>query len=336
MKKMLSLLTVVSMMVFLIIGSVSLANHSESLPNSASDEVLVVSVNINEVSSSDVADTSDMDRFAKQLLKIMPNVPDVILLQNVVGKGVANIKNELNEHMPVGNIFKIAMRPYWDTTDGDDPNTKRNTGIIYNESTMAKDTDSGGWIQSEYTEEESDGSTITIKEHARVSFTKADSGIKVAVASVHLVPNFKLADLSTAVSKKNQWIGEIIDEMDVNYPPSAAQINIIAGEINLNRCAGNEEFSTISCTSYSFWDTLTGTGGYSDNIYDIHGSSTAAMRSQYAMGHQYDNARNDFIFTTGADILDTTFDVSYNLADQPSSKNYYGDKRLLWSLLKVN
>lgn len=312
-------------------GASAVAEKTTSGIKRTPKQMTVVSANLQELYDvEDNAEFGDLNVFAKRVAEVVPAVPDVLLLQEVLSTGSAAVAKALSEVF--GVAFRVAVRPGSTPYSSESATHEivRDTGVLINSKTM-KVKRKGGFVSTrqETKYDAPDSPRNKAKDHAYMLATHSAARVDVALMSVHLIPNRWLASKDTGYRLRARWMKELADFLKAEYPPNKHQIQLIAGDLNNDRCVGRHE--TIDSEVYPFWTVLTEEYGLGDAVFRKHGGSNKAIREQSRRGDK-DGRRIDYIFTDG-EVVDASHDTDYFA--QPGDPGFYSDHRLLWATLNL-
>jgi endonuclease/exonuclease/phosphatase family metal-dependent hydrolase len=283
-------------------------------------QVLVVSNNVYEADKEDARKPKDMRRFVARMKEMISFSPDIVLVQEVRARAVANVKEFLAKKF--GCRFSIAAnagKTPWKWTKKYTHLLGRDPAVIANSDTMR--VRQAGHIVTGYKGSEAvPGASIKSKRAAWVRVkerndpNESEKPIRLVAASVHFPrgSDFKNAATSERVKKRSsEKIARKLENILHDGTAEDAKFHVIAGDFNSHRFSGSPSnempaYHLLTHEPYNFTDGVIqhATGGSPNPI--------------------------DFIFSTGKS-LDANVD-SGNTHDE-SSSNFYSNHDLRWSLL---
>ncbi len=312
-----------------IIGSTSptIASAQTTPAESPPGELMIVNNNLQEaLVADDVADPTDMRNFVTRLLPRVPYVPDVLVLQEVIGPSAQEVVDFLEAD--TGYDFEILIAPgdtpYPEAGEGDPDQVIRDTAIVINATTVTPAGPSG-FVQTRYDAADGmPGEPVRVKEHAYAGIEETASGQRFPFMSLHFVPNrIAFPDEDTGFRYKDAWSADMADFMASTFAGDQWEEPIIAGDFNNRRCIAVDE--TRECDVMPFWATLTETFGYTDAIYSLGSEEeigTTRKRIDYMFGRVV--------------FLQAASDLEYGEVERADPATYYSDHRLMWSVLSGN
>lgn len=294
-------------------------------------QMTVVSANLQELYDvEDNADVSDLKAFARRVAEVVPAVPDVLLLQEVLTAGSTVIAKTLSEVFGVD--FRVAVKPGATPYSSESATHEvvRDTGIVISSKTM-KVKRKGGFVSTrqETKYDAPDSPRNKAKDHAYMLATHTASRVDIALMSVHLIPNRWLASKDTGYRLRGQWVKELSDFLSVTFPPSKHLVRVMAGDFNNDRSVGRHE--RIDSEAYPFWTALTEDCAMIDAVFIKHGRSNRSIKEQSRRGDK-DGRRIDYIFSD-AEVADASHDIDYFA--QPGDPGFYSDHRFLWATMNL-
>ena len=294
-------------------------------------QLTVVSANLEELYDVvDNAQPGDLKMFAKRVSEVVPSIPDVVLLQEVLSSGSRTVAKALSDvfGVPFRVVVTPGATPYSSQTVTQE--TVRDTAILINSKTM-KVKRRGGFVATRQDSKDgaADSPKNKAKEHAYMLATHIASKVDVALMSVHLIPNRWLMSKDTGYQLRGRWVKELVDFLRAEYPPSKHLIHVMGGDFNNDRTTGRHE--RVDTDVHPFWTALTEECGMTDAVFRKHGGSNKAIREQSRRGEK-DGRRIDYIFTD-AEVFEASHDLDYSA--QRGDPEWYADHRLLWATLKL-
>jgi endonuclease/exonuclease/phosphatase family metal-dependent hydrolase len=294
---------------------------ANSLKPMGTGKILIVNANVEEAFPEDIR-TQDMRNFVKRMAKVLPNLPDILLLQEVLNDSANEVAQFLTE--TAGEPYKVVIAPGKNLTVGKDPNLpgeiRADTAILVRSGAFEV-VDSGGFIRSSYTFEDAkkyNTKYANSKDHSYAMVKDTRDGTSLALVSVHLhTGNFTTSD--EIFTKKAEWTLGIAKFMDEKYPKKDDHtIQIIGGDFNNRRnLPGSQEI-------YPFWKVLTEQFHYKDAIFEIKEPGEV---------HTPDRSRIDYIFVNGGSVLGAASDLKYTKEIREDKNQFYSDHHFNWSII---
>lgn len=279
-----------------------------ALDDTPDDRVLVVTTNLQEAyGAADVNNLRDMRNYVDRLMKLLPNNPDVLNLQEITAKGARLIKDKLSK--VTGDKYIVAIAPK------DEPYvleghvvTKNETAIVINNTTMKKE-DSGGFLTTTYRAgDKAPGILREKKTQAFISVSERSTGVLYALTSTHFSLGTVMKDKATAEKYKGKWAEQIDANLDRKYPSA---LKVVTGDFNTGRCRGatTDKLCRFTPTWKAFHDA-----GYRSAVH--------LLTQDGALDHIY----------TPAGVHRANHDFKYNRRTAGPNE-YYSDHELRWALL---
>ena len=218
-----------------------------------SGEVLVVTMNLEEAYSMDRGDLNshfEIGNFADRVRDVVPETPDVVLLQEVNHETSALAAKALTRSL--GRRFVVAVRPRKNTTiEYPTKQVHTETAILLNASTMAT-ADKGGFIDTSYPlSAAAPGDRVNVRRHAYMLAREKASGLLVPLVSLHyaMVKSFKSEKLSNEY--RGKWSRKIENKLARKYnADSKKRAATVGGDFNASRCVSGE---FASCREAAWW-----------------------------------------------------------------------------------
>ena len=286
-------------------------------------QVLIVSNNVYEAESPDFRRTGDMRNFVEETLKHSPYAPDVVLVQELRAKAAANIRDILSGK--TGHKYAIATnagKSPWHWVRKNKIVRGIDCAVIFNTDTMRKV--SGGHILTKHAVTAGNGwQPIQQKQHSwarlveRGSASAGRAPLRLSTVSLHFPRQSNFKNLDVAHRYKREWSNQISRFLSNKYPddPSTlADMNVIAGDFNDNRCL-RAGVPTATCGFTPFYDLLVRDRNYKDSVFEMTGKGNPI----------------DFIFSSG-NVSDAWWD-QYN-PHKPSAPGFYSNHDLRWALVE--
>ena len=283
--------------------------------NTDSGEILVVTANVEEgyeMEGGDLKDHFELANFAERIKNVIPEIPDVVLLQEVNHETSFLIARRLTAQL--GQKFIVAVRPIRESTqEFPDKKVKTETAIVLNATTMSI-ADRGGFITTSYPKSASvPGERVSVKNHAFMLATEKATGIKVPLVSVHfaMVKLFKSKALSNY--HRGRWAKQIETKMAKKYNANSPErVTMIGGDFNAGRCYTGE-FKT--CKYADFYKILTSEPRKYTDSFDALGLPAGV----------------DNLFTSGTPLRGN-WDEHGSFPERDRAR-YYSDHRFRWTVM---
>lgn len=246
----------------------------------------------------DMSDASDRDAFARRMFKQKGRVPDVVLLQEVLGSAT-KMARSLNTHPRserTGARYVVAMRPRLRQMRGscDGPregqfSTLRGAGILVNKKTVPKIHGRGNirtwgrWMPAGRAVIGGSGHGCTEQPWIRLTVKQPGRQARVTrVSNIHVAP--------TEMKLKNRAVVRVHHRLDALHRKSPSDLRVIGGDFNLTRCqqdlrAPERRSCDVRRGHRSLLDA-----GYRDAVRDRHLTGPSGV---VGVGR-----RIDFIYTT--------------------------------------
>lgn len=292
------------------------------LGESPRQQVAIVSINLQECDETDVADRSDMTRFAARLKDKVPYAPDAVLLQEVKRTPARYVARQLSRRFDMQYVVASTGAPF--RTERRGRVFVKDTAILLNTTTMTL-ADNGGYINTPYDKADAAaGTKLMVRGQAYVFAKEKTGGLELPLASVHYQTTSYLKSRSIADAYRESWSIKIAERLRSAYPSSGKdRIMSIGGDFNSGRAAwsANHEWQVMP-----FWSTLTNDYSLNDTLYTA--SKHISRRSD-----EQEFWSIDYIFSAGR-VVDAASDLEYktNNIDQDPQR-FYSDHRFLWSVV---
>jgi endonuclease/exonuclease/phosphatase family metal-dependent hydrolase len=294
-------------------------------------DLTVVTANVQQ-GREDPAKSNQMEIFVDRVIRFVPKLPDVLLLQEVSRASATRIAKFLRQKTPFR--YEVAIGPAAGVVQKSDESEEViwDSAIVLNTDVMEV-IDAGGVITTTYPPIDArPGILVRTKQHSHLGVRKIGGKVPIALASVHLVTGTRLALVSLAFCYKNQWCKDILGVLNQRYP-RPGYVHVIGGDFNNARCMSAPDLpETIKCDQWPFWRTFTTVSEYKDAIFTVHGTSDRSLRKQARRGNRMAKPRIDYIFTTGA-VENASHDLTYSA--RPGQPGFYSDHRFLWEQLAL-
>ena len=283
--------------------------------NTAAGEVLVITSNLEEgyeMEGGDLKNHFEIDNFAERVKNVIPEVPDVVLLQEINHETSLLVARRLTARL--GQKFIVAVRPIRETTqEYPDKKVQTETAILLNSTTMGI-VDRGGFITTSYPKSASvPGERVSVKNHAFMLAKEKATGVKVPLVSVHfaMVKLFKTKALSDEY--RGKWARQIETKMAKKYNADAPErVTMIGGDFNTGRCYTGE-FKT--CKYAEFYKVLISEPHKYTDSFDALGLPAGV----------------DNLFTSGTPLRGG-WDENGSFPENDRER-YYSDHRFRWTVM---
>ena len=215
----------------------------------------------------DHRDNFEIDNFAKRVRDVVPETPDVVLLQEVNHQTSALAAKRLSERL--NQKFIVAVRPVRNTTvEYSTKQVHTETAILLNAATMAVQ-DRGGFIRTGYPKSAAaPGDRVNVRRHAFMLAREKATGIRVPLVSVHyaMVKSFKSEKLSNEY--RGKWSRQIENKLARKYnADSTERAASVGGDFNASRCVSG---SFADCKEAAWWKVFTSAPHkYADTLRDL-------------------------------------------------------------------
>ena len=286
--------------------------------NTDAGQVLVLTMNLEEAYSmgnGDLGNHFEVDNFATRVRDVVPQIPDVVLLQEVNHETSALAARKLSNRL--GQRFIVAVRPIRNTTiEYPDKQVHTETAILLNSTTMAK-MDRGGFIQTSYPRSAAvAGDRVNVRRHAFVLAKEKASGLKMPLVSVHyaMVKSFKTEKLSNEY--RGKWSKQIENKLATRYnaDSTTSRAAVVGGDFNASRCVSGQ---FASCREAAWWKVFTSAPHrYVDTLFEL--GLPAGV---------------DVLFSTGRP-LGGNWDKHGDFPEGDRSR-FYSDHRFRWTVVEA-
>ena len=305
-----------------VIGPAFAGTAVSEVGSSPDGQILVLDANLQEAFiASDVADPSDMQNFARRAAELVPYAPDVVLLQEVVGPSAAGVAGFLSDEF--GSTYQVAIAPgptaFPQADEAPDEQVQQETAIVFNTETV-KLVGESGYFETSYDPADGvEGQKAKTKLHAYAAVKDLQSKRVYPLMSLHFVPNQNFISDEVGWDYKERWSRDAANFLDGVFPAPQWTGHIVGGDFNNRRCTSQVE--ARECTTFPFWDVMTGDNGYVDSIF------TAGADEEIGTAK-----RIDYVFGR-LDPSSAASDLAYDQADKSDPAVFYSDHRLIWTLL---
>lgn len=288
--------------------------------------LLIVSANLQAAFPKRPVNPAQVRAFADRVASTLPYAPDAILLQEVDRPYTSAVARQLSERLSINYVVKAAPNDPVVDRSSNREDVVGDTAIVLNDTTM-RALERPGLVTTRYRADDgAPGVKPRAKQHVYLLAGRRGGQSKVAMASVHFVPDIRITSRTVGFCYKGQWVQKITRLLSGRYPMAT---HVIAGDFNNVRCVAKPE--TVVCETWPFWFALARKWGYRDAIFSVHGKTDEMLREQYRKGDGFAKVRIDYIFTTGA-VPDASHDTTYGA--NPADPGFYSDHRLLWSVIE--
>ncbi|ROT31366.1 hypothetical protein EF879_17475 [Micromonospora sp. HM5-17] len=211
-------------------------------------ELLVVQANLQDaVRPADVADQTDLDNFARRLVRTVPAAPDALLLTEVTGPGAERVALALK----IATGYRYAARVAPGRAVFADDASVRESAIVVNLDTVRPD-GAGGFHQ------------IQGEDQAYLPISKP--GTPPAL----LVSGHAAGDPAVATDELVAFVDALPGD----------RLPVLGADLRNARCAQAGPRQPIGCEPQRFWTAMADTRGYVDVFFE-HGANPAGWRSSY-------------------------------------------------------
>jgi hypothetical protein len=307
-----------SALVVLVAMGVSVIPAQAGSRNTPDGQVLVLTMNLEEAYSmgnGDLGNNFEVDNFAKRVKDVVPQIPDVVLLQEVNYETSALAARKLTDRL--GQRYVVAVRPIKNTTvEFPDKQVHTETAILLNSTTMAKE-DRGGFIQTSYPRSAAaPGDRVNVRRHAFVLAREKASGLKMPLVSVHyaMVKSFKTEKLSNEY--RGKWSKQIENKLAKRYnaDSTVSRAAVVGGDFNASRCVSGQ---FASCRVAAWWKVFTSAPHkYVDTLFEL--DLPAGV---------------DVLFSTGRPV-GGNWDKNGDFPEGDRSR-FYSDHRFRWTVVEA-
>lgn len=262
----------------------------------------------------DLGSNFEVDNFAKRVRDVVPQNPDVVLLQEVNHKTSALAARKLSDRL--GQRYVVAVRPIRNTTvEFPDKQVHTETAILLNAATMAI-ADRGGYIKTSYPRSAAaSGDRVQVRRHAYMLAREKATGLKVPLVSVHyaMVKSFKTEKLSNEY--RGKWSKQIENKLATRYrADSTSRATVVGGDFNASRCVTGE---FASCREAAYWNVFTSAPHkYVDTLWEL--GLPAGV---------------DVLFSTGRPVSGD-WDKNGDFPERDRSR-FYSDHRFRWTVVEA-
>lgn len=312
------LINVATVGVVAVVAAIAVASGGTALAgprNTPRSEILVVTANLEEayaMDNKDLASHFEIDNFATRVREIIPEIPDVVLLQEVNRETSQLAAARLSARL--GQKFVVAVRPIANTTiEYPDKQVHTETAILLNAKTMATENRGGYFAASYPTSATPAGERVQVRRHAFMLARERGTGVKVPLVSLHyaMERSFKTQRLSSYWRAK--WSGQIKNLLARRYnADSDRRAAVIGGDFNAAPCLARD---FTFCDESAWWKTMT---------------SAPHRYAESGRAHLIPHGV-DALFTRG-DPVRAGWDQDGKFAESNRSR-FYSDHRFRWAVV---
>ncbi len=246
-----------------------------------------------------------MEVFASRMIKVLPALPDVILVQEV---------NSKSTHYIAKVMTKKTNQKYTVATDAGEKAQysqgnkiiKADMGIVMNAKTMSK-AGKSGYILSRFNRP---NSPPEIKRNARAFLGEKGSDLRIGFVSIHIPPGNNYA----------KRVRGVAEDLQKAYPPkTATDFLSVGGDFNGIGVDDLGESQYGQVKTEGWWDVLTRPPfNHSDSLYNVLRDNSV-----------------DHVFTNGG-VLGAGWDRNYNNKMSESNSGFYSNHRFVWGIIGVD
>jgi endonuclease/exonuclease/phosphatase family metal-dependent hydrolase len=268
-----------------------------------------------------------LEQFAVRVRSIVPSTPDAVLLQEVSRSAATYVAGALSGRLDVEVVMGARPIDLTGPSEPGGPEVAGDTAVLLNSTSLAGV--ASGSISTSYDDaDRAPDRPYRTKKHRFVQAKTLTGNKTVQLVSVHFIINKWLHSEDVCFCYKRVWTDRIARRMQ-DRMPSANTVNVIAGDFNNRRCTPRRE--KVVCTTTPFWHSLTAKWGYTDAVFDFHGTSDERIRRQ-GQGGPGRSGRIDYIFTTGR-VSKASHDINYRAG--VADPHFYSDHPLVWAELEI-
>lgn len=192
----------------------------------ASDQVLVVTINLTETETRDARDPSDVNLFVERLVPMVPHAPDIVLAQEVRLKSAENTATALTKAYGVKYAIGVAPAadPMWhkERRNGSLVQFTQESAVIFNTATM-KMAGTPRYVRNAYT----DNGLKVVRKHPYGTLQELGSNLKITAASVHLFRPVKISSEMRATHA-----AQIASALEREATAAGSSLQTIGGDFN--------------------------------------------------------------------------------------------------------
>lgn len=250
----------------------------------------------------DLASELELRNFARRLFRELTTVPDVVLLQEVIGRSARATARYLSKRFGGRYVAAVFPQRLYPRGLKARPLIKNNTAILVNTLTMRRMGRGGYFTVKVGRGEQARGDVRMGQRFAHTVLRERQTGKRVAVMSVHFVPTDKFRSRSVAYRRKGAHARQTMRFFEKRY--GHAPIRVVGGDFNNRRCESFQE--QIVCDKTPFYEVMTKRPfRYTDSVFARHNRGNTDIRSTYRY------KRIDYVFTRGA-VFEAWHDETYN------------------------
>lgn len=312
------------LVVFGVVGTITASLISTGVPltaaprNTPGGEILVVTQNLEEAYSAgrgDLGSNWELDNFAKRVKAIVPQVPDVVLLQEVNYETSAVAARRLSARL--GQRFVVAVRPIKNTTvEFPAKQVHTETAILINKKTMATK-NGGGYMLTTYPRSVSaGGARVDERKHAFMLARERGTNVELPLVSLHFAREASFKTLKQSNYYRGKWSRQIKNELDRRYNIDSSQkVAVVGGDFNMGRCYRG---ALPDCPKADYFKVFVDSPHrYSDALMDVGFFPTGV----------------DVLFGTGTALRGGRDDAATNWEEGARTK-FYSDHILRWVVIE--
>ena len=283
------------------------AMQEHPTPPPPDPRVMVVSANLREShrtwpddvtgeAYADLASMTELSNFVDHVAANVPRAPDVLLLQELVGRSARETARQLTKEFRTPySVVIVGDNSNQVGVKGDDFKHKRNTVIVVNDETMDVVGKVGFMTLTQRPGDWPVDRFGVAQELAHALLRHRESGAEVAAMSIHWATNPKFNARKTATWRRVEWSRQVTEFMATRF--RGADIRVMGGEFNILRC--RIWIETRRCDEHPAYDVITeAPASFNDAVLAAHGESPKAFLRQIS-NRKGDPHRIDYIFATG-------------------------------------
>ena len=264
------------------------ANLRESHPNWPDD--------ITGAAFADLQSMGELTNFVDHLAEHVPAPPDVLLLQEVIAPSARETALRLRKKFDLP--YRVVIAGHDSNQVGpkfDNFKHKQNTAIIVNSAQIEVVGKVGFFTLTEQPGDWSPDRFGVAQEQAHALLRDRTSGVGLAVMSIHWSSTPKFRSRPVATMRRVKWARQTKAFMAERF--GAADIQVMGGEFNLNRCGVWIE--SLRCDQHPAYEVLAGARRpFEDAVLAVSRHSRREFRRQVE-NRKGDPHRIDYIFVAG-------------------------------------